>query len=161
MKPTHCSNGCSVTASLQLPSVVAWTRGQESEAVSSVVALVAEHVKSAARRLVLSNRELRTLRSMNDDLQNRFAAIESFLNRNGLQPLDLVFSNEPSENPSNANVLASASREGISQILPVPSSGVSGVSIHVDQLSIRQDLKMRAQLVTLEDLRIVRHLANF
>ncbi|MET1412235.1 DUF6212 domain-containing protein [Roseibium sp. HPY-6] len=140
---------------VQLPSVVVWTRGQESEAVSSIVALVAEHVKSAARRLVLSNRELRTLRSMNDDLQNRFAAIESFLNRNGLQPLDLVFSNEPSENPSNANVLASSSREGISQILPVPSSGVSGVAIHVDQLAIRQDLKMRAQLVTLEDLRIV------
>lgn len=140
---------------VQLPSVVGWSRGQENEAISSVLALVAEHVKSAARRLVLSNRELRTLRSMNDDLQNRFAAIESFLNRNGLQPLDLVFSNEPAENPLNANVLASASQDGISQILPVPSSGVSGVSVHVDQPCARQDLKLRAQLVTLEDLRIV------
>ena len=41
----------------------------------------------------------------------RFAAIEAFLNRHGLQPLDLVFSNEPAENPLNANVLASASRK--------------------------------------------------
>ncbi|CTQ57871.1 MAG: DUF6212 domain-containing protein [Roseibium album] len=140
---------------VQLPSVVGWARGRESEAISSIVALVAEHVKSAARRLVLSNRELRTLRNLNDDLQNRFAAIESFLNRHGLQPLDLVFSNEPAENPLNANVLASASRDGISQILPVPSSGVSGVSVHLDQPVGRQDLKLRAQLVTLEDLRIV------
>lgn len=140
---------------VQLPAVIGWGRGHESEAISSVVGLVAEHVKSAARRLVLSNRELRTLRNLNDDLQNRFAAIEAFLNRHGLQPLDLVFSNEPAENPLNANVLASASRDGISQILPVPSSGVSGVAVHLDQPVGRQDLKMRAQLVTLEDLRIV------
>jgi len=140
---------------VQLPPVVGWGKGSEIDAVSSLVGLVAEGVRAGTRRLVLSNKELRALRSLNDDLQNRFAAIESFLNRHGLQPLDLVFSNEPMENPLNPNVLANASPDGISQILPVPSSGVSGVAVHVEKLASRPDLKLRAQLVTLEDLRIV------
>jgi hypothetical protein len=139
----------------QMPPVVGMARGDDIEAISSIVGLVAEAVRSGARRLALSGKELKTLRSLNDDLQNRFAAIEAFLNRHGLQPLDLMFSNEPVENPLNPNVLASTPAEGISQILPVPSSGVSGVAIHVEQLAARQDLKLRAQLITMEDLRIV------
>ncbi len=140
---------------VQLPPVIGWGRGGEVEAVSSMVGLVADHVKSGARRLVLSSKELKTLRSLNDDLQNRFAALEAFLNRHGLQPLDLLFSNEPAENPLNPNVLASASVDGVSQILPVPSSGVSGVAVHVEQTGSRPDIKLRAQLMTLEDQRIV------
>lgn len=139
----------------QLPPVIGWGRGSEVEAIASLVGLVSEQVISGARRLVLSSRELKTLRSLNDDLQNRFAALEAFLNRHGLQPLDLLFSNEPAENPLNPNVLASASADGITQILPVPSSGVSGVALHVEQAGSRPDIKLRAQLVTLEDLRIV------
>ncbi len=140
---------------VQLPPVIGWGRGGEIEAITSLLAVVGEHVKSGARRLALSGKELKTLRSLNDDLQNRFAALEAFLNRHGLQPLDLLFSNEPAENPLNPNVLASASADGISQILPVPSSGVSGVAVHVEQPGQRPDVKLRAQLMTLEDLRIV------
>jgi len=140
---------------MQQPPVIGWGRGGEVEAISSLVGLVSDHVKSGARRLVLSSRELKTLRSLNDDLQNRFSALEAFLNRHGLQPLDLLFSNEPAENPLNPNVLASASGDGISQILPVPSSGVSGVAIHIEQPGSRPEIKLRGQLMTLEDLRIV------
>ncbi|MDN3719232.1 DUF6212 domain-containing protein [Roseibium salinum] len=139
----------------QLPPVIGWGRGGEVEAVSSLIGLVAEGVRAGARRLVLSNKELRTLRSLNDELQNRFASLEAFLNRHGLQPLDLVFSNEPTENPLNPNVLASASPEGISQILPVASSGVSGIAVHVEKPASRHDIKLRAQLVALEELRII------
>jgi len=139
----------------QMPAVVGWDKASAFQAVSSLVGLVAEHVKASARRLVLSNKELKTLRSLNDDLQNRFAAIEAFMNRYGLQPLDLIFTNEPAENPLNPNVLATASGDGISQILPVPSAGVSSVAVHVEHVGGRQDLRMRAQLITLEDQRIV------
>ncbi|TYC53063.1 hypothetical protein FMN50_15935 [Rhodobacterales bacterium] len=143
------------SGAVQVPAAIGWDNAAKFEAVSSLVGLVADQVKAGARRLVLSSKELRSLRSLNDDLQNRFAAIEAFMNRHGLQPLDLVFTNEPAENPLNPNVLASASGDGISQILPVPSSGVSSVALHVAQLPARQDLKLKAQLVTLEDLRIV------
>lgn len=140
---------------VQLPAVVTWKKGQEINAIASVVALAGEHVKAAAKRLVLSNRELRTLRSLNDDLQNRFAAIETFLSRHGLQPLDLVFSNEPAESQPDADIFANASDDGISQVLPVASSGVSGVALHLDSQAARQDLVMRAKLIALEDLRVV------
>lgn len=139
----------------QMPAAVVWNGDDVGAAVASLVGLVAGHVNAGARRLALSNKELKTLRSLNDDLQNRFAAIEAFLNRYGLQPLDLIFANEPAENPLNPNVLATAPAEGICQILPVPSAGVSSVAIHVESMGGRQDLKMRAQLVTLEDQRIV------
>ncbi|MEM9631782.1 MAG: DUF6212 domain-containing protein [Pseudomonadota bacterium] len=140
---------------VQLPPVLAWGQGAEIDAVSSLIGVFADTLRSGARRLALSSNELRTLRSLNDDLQNRFAAIEAYLNRHGLQPLDMLFSNDPIENPLNPHVLATASSDGISQVLPVPSSGVSGIAIHVEQRALRQDLKLRAQLITLEDLRIV------
>ncbi len=137
------------------PPVLEWSPERAIEVLALLVRRGADSLAAGARRLVLVNRELRQLRSLNDDLQNRFAAVESYLSRRGLQPFDLAFANDPVADPAQPNVLAAASAEGICQILPVASTGVSGIAIHFERLPQGSASRLRAQLVTLEDLSIV------
>jgi hypothetical protein len=137
------------------PPVIEWSAGREVDAAARVVEELSRLLISGAHRIVQANRELLALRTLNDDLQNRFAAIEAFLHRHGLQPFDLTFSNEPVSDPSQPNVLANASAEGISQVLPVASAGVSAIAIHFEHLPRQSETELHAQLVSLEDLRVI------
>ncbi|WP_210489367.1 DUF6212 domain-containing protein [Microvirga antarctica] len=137
------------------PPVVEWHSGREVDTVALIVQKLAGLLVSDAKRIASSTRELSALRILNDNLQNRFATIESFLDRQGLQPFDLAFSNEPVSSSSRSNVLADASQDGISQILPVASAGVSAVAIHFERLGKRDESVLHAELVTMEDGRVV------
>ncbi|MBZ9655488.1 DUF6212 domain-containing protein [Phyllobacterium lublinensis] len=137
------------------PPVFEWQSGKEIATTARIIHKLAGLLVSDARKIAQSNRELLTLRTLNDNLQNRFATIEGFVDRQGLQPFDLAFSNEPVSSSSRSNVLADASFEGISQILPVASSGVSAIAIHFERLARREDATLHAQLVTLEDRQVV------
>ncbi|MDR6634660.1 hypothetical protein J2X72_003472 [Phyllobacterium sp. 1468] len=137
------------------PTVFEWHAGREIETAGLIIQKLASLVVFEARKITQSNRELLALRTLNDNLQNRFAAVESFVDRQGLQPFDLAFSNEPVSSSSRSNVLADASFEGVSQILPVASAGVSAIAIHFERLMQRDDTTLHAQLVTLEDMCVV------
>lgn len=137
------------------PVIIEWRFGKEVETAGVLIKKLAGMLVSDARRMVKSNRELLALRTLNDNLQNRFATVESFIDRKGIQPFELAFSNEPVKSSSRSNVLADASFDGISQILPVASAGVSAIAIHFDRLSHREDATLNAQLVTMEDMSIV------
>jgi hypothetical protein len=137
------------------PTVFEWHSGKEIETAGLIIQKLVSLLSFDARKITQSNRELLALRTLNDNLQNRFAAVESFVDRQGLQPFDLAFSNEPVSSSSRANVLADASYDGLSQILPVASAGVSAVAIHFERLVRRDDATLNAQLVTLEDMCIV------
>jgi hypothetical protein len=137
------------------PAVFEWHSGKEIETAGLIIQKLVTLLSFDARKITQSNRELLALRTLNDNLQNRFAAVESFVDRQGLQPFDLAFSNEPVSSSSRANVLADASYDGLSQILPVASAGVSAVAIHFERLVRRDDATLNAQLVTLEDMCIV------
>jgi hypothetical protein len=151
----HLLDWLRARGSASRPPVIEWSIGHELDAAARIIDEVSRSLTSTALRIVQANRELLALRTLNDDLQNRFAAIETFLHRHGLQPFDLTFSNEPVSNPSQPNVLADASVEGISQILPVASSGISAIAIHFERLARHGDAELHAQLVGLEDLRII------
>ncbi len=137
------------------PPVMEWGQGKEFDVAALLVRRTANALSATARRTVMANRELHALRRLNDDLQSRFAAVEAFVGRHGLQPFELAFSNEPVGDPSRPNVLSDASTDGISQILPVASSGVSAIGIHFEQAPRGRDAVLYTQLVTLEDMKIV------
>ncbi|ATU94695.1 hypothetical protein B5P45_28150 [Phyllobacterium zundukense] len=137
------------------PAIFEWHSGREIETTGLIIQKLSGLLVSDAKRIAQSNRELLALRTLNDNLQNRFATIESFVDRQGLQPFDLVFSNEPVSSSSRSNVLADASFEGVSQILPVASAGVSAIAIHFERLARRDDATLHAELVTLEDRQVV------
>ncbi|APG93942.1 DUF6212 domain-containing protein [Sinorhizobium americanum] len=137
------------------PLVLEWQKGKEIETTALIIQKLADLLLSDARKIAQANRELLALRTLNDNLQNRFAAVESFVDRQGLQPFDLAFSNEPVSSSSRSNVLADASFKGVSQILPVASAGVSAIAIHFERLAHRDEATLHAQLVTLEDRQVV------
>lgn len=101
-------------------------------------------------------RQLADARQSNEDLQNRFAALEIFIDRHGLQPFERAFINEPAHDDSDpnalaANVLAMAANGRIAQILPVASLGVSAVAFHVARPAPRSDATLVVSLTTIED----------
>lgn len=100
-------------------------------------------------------RQLAEARQANEDLQNRFAALEAFIDRAGLQPFDIAFINPPVEDDTEPNVLATASNGGVSQILPVASTGVSAIALHIAKAAPRSDGVFRATLQSVEDGRII------
>ncbi|MCO4317987.1 hypothetical protein M8997_012415 [Phyllobacterium sp. 21LDTY02-6] len=137
------------------PLILEWRQGSEIETAGLLIRKLASMLVADARRIAKSNRELLSLRTLNDNLQNRFAAVESFVDRKGMQPFELAFSNDPVRSSSRTNVLADASYEGVSQILPVASSGVSAIAIHFDRVPSRDEATLIAELVTLEDMSMV------
>ncbi len=84
-------------------------------------------------------RQLSESRQANEELQNRFAALEAFIDRHGLQPFELAFINPPIDDDTEPNVLATASGARISQILPVASVGVSAIALHIAKAAPRSD----------------------
>ncbi|MDY0870930.1 DUF6212 domain-containing protein [Dongia rigui] len=100
-------------------------------------------------------RQLADARQANEDLQNRFAALEAFIDRAGLQPFDIAFINPPVEDETEPNVLATASNGSISQILPVASTGVSAIALHIAKATPRGEGIFRATLQSVEDGRMI------
>ena len=100
-------------------------------------------------------RQLADARQANEELQNRFAALEAFIDRHGLQPFELAFINPPAEDDTEPNVLATASNARISQILPVASAGVSAVALHVAKPAPCSEAILNASLSSIEDGRII------
>ncbi|WP_181704516.1 DUF6212 domain-containing protein [Chthonobacter rhizosphaerae] len=135
--------------------VLEWCLERRADGIARVLKEITKLVTVSARGRVQAFRELSALRQMNEDLQNRFAALEGFLQRRGLQPHDLVFSNDPVIDPSHPNLMAEFAADGIAQILPVASNGVSAIGIHFDQPPVDMDARLLVQLVSLEDQRIL------
>ncbi|WP_374385144.1 DUF6212 domain-containing protein [Dongia sp.] len=127
------------------------------------VVAVAGHLLAQAEQLANRHatmttslfRQLADARQANEDLQNRFAALEAFIDRAGLQPFDLAFINPPLDDEAEPNVLGTAGAGGVSQILPVASTGVSAIGLHVARAAPRSDGILHAALQTVEDGRLV------
>lgn len=100
-------------------------------------------------------RQLAESRQANEELQNRFAALEAFIDRHGLQPFELAFINPPVDDETEPNVLAAASGARISQILPVASVGVSAIALHVSKPAPRSEALLNVALSSVEDGRII------
>lgn len=111
--------------------------------------------RQAAMNTALA-RQLAAARQSNEDLQNRFAALESFIDRHGLQPFERAFINDPAQETAGseamaANVLAMAARGRLTQILPVASLGVSAIALHVAKPAPRSDATLKITLASIED----------
>lgn len=124
---------------------------------------LAAHLLGNAQKLVKRQAEMSTglarqlaaARQSNEDLQNRFAALETFIDRHGLQPFERAFVNEPVQeiaagDAMAVNVLAMAARGRVSQILPVASLGVSAIALHVAKTAPRSDAVLTVSLSAIE-----------
>ena len=121
-------------------------------------AILANAQALAQKNAVLTTslfRQLAEARQANEELQNRFAALEAFIDRHGMQPFELAFINPPVDDDTEPNVLVTASDGRISQILPVASVGVSAIALHITKAAPRSDAVLNVALNSVEDGRMV------
>lgn len=105
-------------------------------------------------------RQLSDARQSNEDLQNRFSALEAFIDRHGLQPFECAFINQPAHDDGETvalapNVLAMAANGRVAQILPVASLGISAIALHVAKAGPRSEATLTVTLASIEDGRTI------
>jgi hypothetical protein len=136
------------------PPVVVWQPGAEATAVAQIVAELRQVITRGASQQMETAQQVARLRATNGELRYRFALAESTLNRRGLSPLHLAFSNEPVIEHSQYDVLNECPA-GLTQVLPSGSGGVAAFALHLgpgaDAISPRLELALR----TLEDNRAI------
>ena len=111
-----------------------------------------EEVCHSARRQVDTLRILTAYRRINDELQNCFLALEKRLPA-GSTALDLVFSDEPV--PSAGKLGLGWRSDGVAQILPVASTGVSGIEINFSEVVANAGAVLHVHLLSLEDEQVI------
>lgn len=132
-----------------VPEPVVVTPEGSSEFAATLSSQLAKVLTSQAECIAGFSRELASFRIRNESLQNHFRAAEAVLGRKGLQPYDLDFVNEPLD--SHIDVLKEATRNSIAQILPVGSTGVSAVGIHLADVPAKNSGFLKVQVTSLED----------
>ncbi|GJE35915.1 DUF6212 domain-containing protein [Methylobacterium oxalidis] len=109
-------------------------------------ALIQSNLSLASYASILMS-ELSQLRRANEELQNNFFAVEAYLSRQSIQPADLAFRSDALE---GAGFSLDFDIDGIIQILPVASTGVTAASIHIIELS-HDEGDLLVELNSLED----------
>ena len=115
--------------------------GQIAASMQGLLTAIAEHAATLSGEVV-------RLRHANEDLQHRFAGLEAFVARRGMQPCDLAFESEPDQ--AAGDVLDGLEFGGIGQVLPTASTGVIAFGLHVRRAGMG-DTPVRIMLETLED----------
>jgi hypothetical protein len=136
----------------------------EGDDTAAFAATLLTHAQASLRQqstmATALSRQLADARQSNEDLQNRFSALEAFIDRHGLQPFECAFINQPAhedgETASPApNVLAMAANGRVAQILPVASLGISAIALHVAKAGPRSEATLTVTLASIEDGRTI------
>jgi hypothetical protein len=151
MLAKRATNWLQARGARSVPEPIVATSRQPTEIATEVAAQLSKLLITDAELITMLSRELASLRISNESLQNNFAALESYLGRKGLQPFDLAFVNEPVNGDSRASVLNEATQTRVTQVLPVGSTGVSAVGVHLTKIPSQSDAIFKVGLTTLED----------
>lgn len=136
-----------------IPPVVAWTAGHEDEALAEATRHLVRQTAQWVARGIDTARQATELKAANSELRYRFALAETTMLRHDALPFDLVFTNEPSPEPSQYDVLNETSA-GLAQVLPVASGGVAAIGLHFGSPEPGTS-RLELRLNTLEDGRTV------
>ena len=84
-----------------------------------------------AERIGTLQKQYLGLRTLHENMQNAFAAVEDYLSQAKLPSLQLVFDNQPAKKLVEATVLTDSNSLTLKQLLPVASRGIAIVELHV------------------------------
>jgi hypothetical protein len=136
-----------------IPPVVTWTAGNEEAALAEATRHLVRQTAQWVARGIDTARQASELKAANTELRYRFALAETSMLRHDALPFELVFTNEPSSEPSQYDVL-NESGTGLTQVLPVASGGVAAIGLHFggpEPSASRLELRLN----TLEDGRTI------
>ncbi len=138
----------------QIPSYLKLTNQENPLALKSefwqlIFNKVSQENTNIAQRLARLQKQYWQLRSLYENTQNAFTAIESFLSQAKLPALQLTFENaasreimtpKPTQNPHQ-----------LKQLLPLPGSGLATIEIHIAKIYPRTMGKLNVSVVQTDD----------
>ncbi|MEB3341844.1 DUF6212 domain-containing protein [Okeania sp.] len=101
--------------------------------------------KEIAQRLTTLHRQYLSLRTLHENVQNAFAAVEDFLSQAKLPNLQLKFENQPTK---NYVIPTPGSDFVLKQLLPIGSRGLAAVDFHVN----KNNINSRGMMVVAVDI---------
>jgi hypothetical protein len=138
----------------QIPSYLELINQENSEALKSefwqlIFHKVSQENINIAQRLAKLQRQYLQLRSLYENTQNAFGAIEAFLSQAKLPPLQLAF-----ENASSHEMLAPKPTQNpyqIKQLLPLPGTGLATIDIQIAKVYPHSMGRLKVSVVQIDD----------
>ncbi|WP_375449401.1 DUF6212 domain-containing protein [uncultured Devosia sp.] len=131
------------------------TTGAEQPDLATLAGIYLEQtnrLRASAQGRVAALRRLTRLRRTNEELQNCFYALERRFPP-GARDLAEVFADEPLASKAGLNL--GWSSHGLAQALPVSSSGVSAIELHLRDIRGGAGAMLHVHLASLEDHRVI------
>jgi tetratricopeptide (TPR) repeat protein len=103
--------------------------------------------RDVAQRINTLQQQYLELRTLHEDTQNAFAAVEDYLNQAKLPPLQLAFEHLPEK---DAPAILTQT-ETITQLLPISSRGLAAIELHFEPINAQARGMLKIELKTPED----------
>ncbi|WP_062111206.1 DUF6212 domain-containing protein [Aureimonas sp. AU40] len=132
------------------PPVLAWQKGGEEMALRQLAALLRREAIAADRSAERARADVRRVALMNRRLRERFTSAEEALTRRGALPFAVALTNEPARSPAQTLPLGEGTG-ALRQILPLASTGLAAVAVHLSGVPESGAAPLLAELRTLED----------
>lgn len=132
------------------PPVLPWQEGLEEAALRQLAALLRREAIAADRGAERARADVLRVAEMNRRLRERFTSAEEALMRRGALPLSVALANEPARSPAQTLPLGEGTG-ALRQVLPLGSTGLAAVGMHLAALPEAGAAPLLAELRTLED----------
>ena len=138
-----------------VPSVMEFDAGQDLALVTrdfwqQMYGQMAAQNSAIAKRLGSLQQQYLELRTLHENVQNAFAAVEDYLSLAKLPDLQLVFDNQPMEE-DDVEFYQLKESPSIRQLLPVSSRGLAVLELHLASKDDRATGYLQVQLKACED----------
>ncbi len=127
------------------------TAALQAEFWQHMYARMTEQTFAIAERVATLQKQYLGLRTLHENLQNAFAAVEDYLSQAKLPSLQLVFDNQPTKKFVEPIHLVDSNCLTLKQLLPVASRGIAVVELHVGKKNHKAVGYLTVQLRACED----------
>ena len=119
-----------------VPPLIELNTEQETTALQAefwqhMYARMEKQTYAIAARIATLQKQYLGLRTLHENMQNAFAAVEDYLSQAKLPSLQLVFDNQPTKKLVEPTDIADSNSLTLKQLLPVASRGIAVVELHV------------------------------
>ncbi|WP_144054290.1 DUF6212 domain-containing protein [Pleurocapsa sp. PCC 7319] len=110
-----------------------------------------QQIYSLAQRISTLQKQYLELRTLHENMQNAFVAVEDYLSQAKLPPLQLAFENQPTQKLVEPSTISQSNSVRIKQLLPVSSRGIAVIELLIVRKNKNAVGNLIVQLKACED----------
>jgi tetratricopeptide (TPR) repeat protein len=107
--------------------------------------------REIAQRISTLQQQYLELRTLHEDTQNAFAAVEDYLNQAKLPPLQLAFEHLPEKDAPAIFLQSQTQAKTITQLLPISSRSLAAIELHFEKINAQARGNLKIELKTPEN----------